>query len=73
MNWISSAATSSRDGCSPSPKTISRIAHGLPCAPRPTITAAAPGAAALLEELELNVPESELLLEGMPISVYGGG
>jgi nifR3 family TIM-barrel protein len=37
------------------------------------LLAAAPGAAALLEELELNVPESELLLEGMPISVYGGG
>ena len=37
------------------------------------LLAAAPGAAALLEELEANVPESELLLEGMPISVYGGG
>jgi nifR3 family TIM-barrel protein len=37
------------------------------------LLAAAPGAAALLEELELNVPESELLLEGMPISIYGGG
>ena len=37
------------------------------------LLAAAPGAAAVLEELEANVPESELLLEGMPISVYGGG
>jgi len=37
------------------------------------LLAAAPGAAALVEELEANVPESELLLEGMPISVYGGG
>jgi tRNA-dihydrouridine synthase B len=37
------------------------------------LLAAAPGAAALLEELEANVPESELLLEGMPISIYGGG
>jgi tRNA-dihydrouridine synthase B len=37
------------------------------------LLAAAPGAAALLEELEANAPESELLREGMPISVYGGG
>jgi tRNA-dihydrouridine synthase B len=37
------------------------------------LLAAAPGAAVLLDELELNVPESELLLEGMPISLYGGG
>jgi tRNA-dihydrouridine synthase B len=37
------------------------------------LLAAAPGAAALLEELERNVPESEVLLEGMPISIYGGG
>jgi tRNA-dihydrouridine synthase B len=37
------------------------------------LLAAAPGAAALVEELEANAPESELLLEGMPISVYGGG
>jgi tRNA-dihydrouridine synthase B len=37
------------------------------------LLAAAPGAAALLDELERNVPESELLLEGMPISAYGGG
>jgi tRNA-dihydrouridine synthase B len=37
------------------------------------LLAAAPGAAAMLDELELNVPESELLLEGMPISLYGGG
>ena len=37
------------------------------------LLAAAPGAAALVEELEANAPESEVLLEGMPISVYGGG
>jgi tRNA-dihydrouridine synthase B len=37
------------------------------------LLAAAPGAAALVEELEANVPESEFLLEGMPISLYGGG
>jgi tRNA-dihydrouridine synthase B len=37
------------------------------------LLAAAPGAADLLDELEANLPESELLLEGMPISVYGGG
>jgi tRNA-dihydrouridine synthase B len=37
------------------------------------LLAAAPGAAALVEALEANVPESEFLLEGMPISVYGGG
>jgi hypothetical protein len=35
--------------------------------------AAASGAPALVEELEANAPESELLLEGMPISLYGGG
>jgi nifR3 family TIM-barrel protein len=37
------------------------------------LLAAAPGAAALVQELEANVPESEFLLEGMPISLYGGG
>jgi tRNA-dihydrouridine synthase B len=37
------------------------------------LLAAAPGAAALVEELEANAPESEFLLEGMPISLYGGG
>jgi tRNA-dihydrouridine synthase B len=37
------------------------------------LLAAAPGAAELLDELERNAPESELVLEGMPISVYGGG
>jgi len=37
------------------------------------LLAAAPGAAELLEELETNLPESELLLEGMPISAFGGG
>jgi tRNA-dihydrouridine synthase B len=37
--------------------------------------AAAPGAAALLEELEAGLPDpaDEVLLEGMPISAYGGG
>jgi tRNA-dihydrouridine synthase B len=39
------------------------------------LVAAAPGAAALLEELEAGLPDpaDEVLLEGMPISVYGGG
>jgi nifR3 family TIM-barrel protein len=37
------------------------------------LLAAAPGAAALVEELEAQAPDSEVLLEGMPISVYGGG
>jgi tRNA-dihydrouridine synthase B len=37
------------------------------------LLAAAPDAAALVEELEANAPESEILLDGMPISVYGGG
>jgi tRNA-dihydrouridine synthase B len=37
------------------------------------LLAAAPRAAALVQELEANVPESEFLLEGMPISLYGGG
>jgi tRNA-dihydrouridine synthase B len=37
------------------------------------LLAAAPGAAALVDELEANVPESEFLLDGMPISLYGGG
>jgi len=37
------------------------------------LLAAAPGAAELLVELEADVPESEILLEGMPISLYGGG
>jgi tRNA-dihydrouridine synthase B len=35
--------------------------------------AAAPGARALVDELEAQAPESELVLEGMPISAYGGG
>ena len=42
MNRISSAATSSRVGSPSSSPRISRSTHGLPCAPRPTITAAAP-------------------------------
>jgi tRNA-dihydrouridine synthase B len=37
------------------------------------LLAAAPGAAALVDQLELLAPESEVLLEGMPISIYGGG
>jgi tRNA-dihydrouridine synthase B len=37
------------------------------------LLAAAPGAADLLEALESDVPDDELLLEGMPISAYGGG
>ena len=37
------------------------------------LLAAAPGAAELLVELEADVPENEILLEGMPISLYGGG
>ena len=37
------------------------------------LLAAAPGAAELLAVLEADVPEDEFLLEGMPISMYGGG
>jgi tRNA-dihydrouridine synthase B len=37
------------------------------------LLAAAPGAAELLATLEADVPEEEFLLEGMPISLYGGG
>jgi tRNA-dihydrouridine synthase B len=37
------------------------------------LLAAAPGAADLLSELELDVPQHEILLEDMPISIYGGG
>ena len=37
------------------------------------LLAAAPGAAELLVELEADPPESETLLDGMPISIYGGG
>jgi tRNA-dihydrouridine synthase B len=37
------------------------------------LLAAAPGAADLLAELEADVPGDEVLLEGMPISLYGGG
>jgi tRNA-dihydrouridine synthase B len=39
----------------------------------PRLLAAAPGAADLLVDLEADVPENEILLEGMPISLYGGG
>ena len=42
MKTTSSAATSSRVGWNESPSAISRSAHGFPCAPRATITAAAP-------------------------------
>src|SRR5207248_6559358 len=39
------------------------------------LLAAAPGAAELVERLEAELPdpEDETLLEGMPISIYGGG
>jgi len=37
------------------------------------LLAAAPGAADLLAVLEADVPDDEVLLEGMPISIYGGG
>jgi tRNA-dihydrouridine synthase B len=37
------------------------------------LLAAAPGAAELLAALEADVPDEEFLLEGMPISIYGGG
>jgi tRNA-dihydrouridine synthase B len=38
------------------------------------LLAAAPGAAELLERLEADLPEvDEVLLDSMPISIYGGG
>jgi tRNA-dihydrouridine synthase B len=39
------------------------------------LLAAAPGAAALVEELEAELPDpaDEILLDSMPISIYGGG
>jgi len=37
------------------------------------LLAAAPEAAELLAVLESDVPDEEFLLEGMPISIYGGG
>ena len=37
------------------------------------LLAAAPGAADLLAVLEADAPDEEILLEGMPISLYGGG
>jgi tRNA-dihydrouridine synthase B len=37
------------------------------------LLAAAPGAADLLAELEADMPAHEIVLEGMPISLYGGG
>ena len=37
--------------------------------------AAAPGAAEIVERLEAELPDpaDEVLLDGMPISIYGGG
>jgi tRNA-dihydrouridine synthase B len=37
------------------------------------LLAAAPGAVDLLAVLEADAPDEEVLLEGMPISIYGGG
>ena len=37
------------------------------------LLAAAPGAADLVAVLEADLPDEEFVLEGMPISVYGGG
>jgi tRNA-dihydrouridine synthase B len=37
------------------------------------LLAAAPGAADLLAELEADLPEDEILLDQLPISLYGGG
>src|SRR5919198_1209268 len=37
------------------------------------LLAAAPGAADLLADLEADAPDEEFLLDGMPISIYGGG
>ena len=39
------------------------------------LLAAAPGAAELVERLEADVPdaEDEILLDELPISIYGGG
>ena len=39
------------------------------------LLAAAPGAAEIVERLEADLPdpEDEILLKGMPISIYGGG
>jgi hypothetical protein len=37
------------------------------------LLAAAPGAADLLAVLEADAPDDEVVLEGMPISIYGGG
>ena len=59
MKTISSAATSSRDGSVASPSTISRSAHGLPCAPRPIITAAAPVASITASALAREVTSPE--------------
>ena len=37
--------------------------------------AAAPGAASIVEQLEAELPDptDEILLDSMPISIYGGG
>jgi hypothetical protein len=37
------------------------------------LLAAAPGAADLLVELEADMPDDEILLDQLPISLYGGG
>ena len=37
------------------------------------LLAAAPGAAELVAELESDVPEEEIVLDRLPISIYGGG
>ena len=39
------------------------------------LLAAAPGAAEIVERLEADLPDpaDEILLDGMPISIYGGG
>src|SRR4051794_156228 len=37
------------------------------------LLAAAPGAADLLAVLEADAPDEEIVLDGMPISIYGGG
>ena len=60
MNRISSATTSSRDGSAASASTISRSAHGFPCAARPTITAAAPvvASSACARAREVTSPEA---------------
>jgi hypothetical protein len=45
----------------------------LPWAARPTITAAAPEALELIEQLEAEVPSGDDVTLELPISIYGGG